>query len=349
MSNGNARGPRAGSRRFWVVRRPRPSWRRSRPASSVAGRTEMIHANSHPRETGIGIDVAPAWAPADSPHQRLPAHLNPLLRKYQAEDGHRWIQCLQGSYHGTGVYGGNEALHYALATGADVFECIKGALRMMHCKLSRSGEVVLLVFLFLPWLGSCQRRRSAADPVQSARSELERMVLNMESSPNGTDIQRRLIKAMNEAVSELNDKSAANLSEPLPVVAIFGALDRVKGGFSLSIEWVDPGVDATGIFVLPANGDELVFDHVIKWTPADLDTFQANAYLRMGFPIQFDEASTKAREGVHELWPALKVNLDQLTNGARVGLITKDGRRTKTIEIFLDTPVRGHSATQPTG
>ena len=52
---------------------------------------------------------------------------------------------------------------------------------------------------------------------------------------------------------------------------------------------------------------------------------------------------------VHELWPALKVNLDQLTNGARVGLITKDGRRTKTIEIFLDTPVRGHSATQPTG
>lgn len=206
-----------------------------------------------------------------------------------------------------------------------------------------------IIAIMVICIGSCNRvsQDPKPDRVELARQSLQNIVCLMESNPDGSESQTHAIKAINQAILKLDGKTAKSLNDPLPIMASLGSVAKLRGGLSLRIDWVDPGFDATGLFIVDGKRKETAFEHVIAWTASERDQTPSNGYLRMGFPVEFDEETTKAWEGASELRPPLHVDVRTWDNATSVGLITKEGRRTATVEIFVEQSARWHASAVP--
>jgi len=210
---------------------------------------------------------------------------------------------------------------------------------VMNVGQPRRAAFTLVILAVAICGGACkggQGRTASPDSVQAAVTEIRQMVRNMDDHPDGTASQAHAIRSMQEALKGLNGKSSADVHGPRLVVAELGTVTAVRNGVSLRLQWIDPEADATGLYVLDAGGRERRFENVMRWDDETRRLIGQNALTRAGFPVFADEKTTGAWDGVDHFWPPLKLDLQAVKAGAKVGLITKSGQKTKAIELFVD-------------
>ena len=195
------------------------------------------------------------------------------------------------------------------------------------------GAVSLSVIVL--FLGSCTR--SHVDRVQRARASLVSILANMSSHPNGTSEQAYAVRSLTQAIRALDGRNENDFWGPMLVMVTEGALPEEPGARSLRIDWVDPRLEATGIYVSDAAGHVTRFESIIRWDPAYPGDASTDAYRKMGFPLEFDASSAEAWHAVQKRWPAVNLNPALLSTGTKVGLITKDGTLTPAVELFSET------------
>ncbi len=164
---------------------------------------------------------------------------------------------------------------------------------------------------------------------------LKSMVSSMESNLDGSDSQSHALNGLRGAIANLEKDRDAATNRPSPIMAELSSVAFSKNAVSLKIVWLDQGFEATGFFVKTADGEEFVWQNSIHWQPVDVAGLKGHYFRQMGFPVEFDDKSTSAWEGVPELQSPLKIAVSRLENGAKLGLLTNQGRTT-TVDIFVN-------------
>jgi hypothetical protein len=181
---------------------------------------------------------------------------------------------------------------------------------------------------------SCKRATPAVgNRVPLAKNALENAVAGMQKTPVHTNLEKSELAAFTSAIAQLAGKTDGDLGEPLLIHAEVLRLLDSPNGYTLRVDWVDRNYEVTGIYLVDAEGSNIRYDNVVTW-PSDKRQYP-NGWLKMGFPIQFDQKSTDAWGDDPDAPPAIKRTLASLS-GAKVGLITTMGMLKQTVGVVFD-------------
>jgi hypothetical protein len=133
-------------------------------------------------------------------------------------------------------------------------------------------------------------------------------------------------------VNEFSGKTTEDVKEPVPFMAEIGGTE-FDGALSLKLEWLDPMAVATGVYLVDETTKrEIDFREVIEATRG------SDAWNQGGFPVFFDAKTADAWKGIKAGRPPLSMSRDQIKGDLRVGLISKDGAKSRLIPVFIDLP-----------
>jgi hypothetical protein len=174
--------------------------------------------------------------------------------------------------------------------------------------------------------------------VQGAVEILKTQLQNMETHPDGTPSQRHAVSSIRAALPKLSGETARTLKAPTPVVAeIGGILDR-PDMLSLQIQCVDPGFDATGVYVVDSFGKTSEFPDALSWwdNNDDRKTARVTGWRQFALAVAFDQkakdewAATRPAFG-----PVLTLDRAAVKSNAKVGLISRSGVRSAAVDLFV--------------
>jgi hypothetical protein len=196
--------------------------------------------------------------------------------------------------------------------------------------------VGLLVAISLAWLTGCERKaapQQAADSVRTARSLLEFAVQEAESHPRDGPARDNAIKSMRTAIDQLTGVSAQSLPEPLLVVAEITGSPPESGSMFLKLRYVDPRAQVNQIYLLDSAGVPMIYDTIWKRSARLRKWLGENALIEIPFAVAVDDKSEIATNKIPHTGPMLRLDVNELEKGMKVGFITVSGKKTPPVNI----------------
>jgi hypothetical protein len=176
-------------------------------------------------------------------------------------------------------------------------------------------------------------RRSYRSLKEQAVEELRRSVDCVASLLGGVSPQAlaHLQSTVTATIADLEDRPEEAFDSPVPVSA---RVDRVAGEperMVLSVAWLESGFRVNGLFFRDSAGVTNDFD-IVAWDAAE--RAEARFLRAKVYEIVPDDERSDETPATRSRWPVLRLPesvYSQLGN-LSVGLITRDGERTDTIE-----------------
>lgn len=184
------------------------------------------------------------------------------------------------------------------------------------------------------WLGfllaaSCdtgpEQRNTAQDRLEVAIDTLDRTAKNIESSGDLSPQQQTMITRYRTAVAELEGQDATRLSPTLVLASLHVGSDGNPE--KLLLQWVENGFDVSGFHVRGADGNEVEFPQLFRWTQDDRDWYAATSF-RDQWVFFEDPGDEDSRVFIDpEDW--------KIGGEISIGLISDDGDRMEDEEAII--------------